>query len=82
MIFFFFFLNMTAIFLYDWIYPKYDWNSPINTGFVLNITGFVLNMTGYCGYCIWVNRTRMVIMQNSVTFFSTLESKYTNYKPI
>ena len=27
---------------------------------------------------IWVKRTRMDIMQNSVTFFSTSEPKYTN----
>ena len=29
---------------------------------------------------IWVKRTRMDIIQNSVTFFSTSEPKYTNFK--
>ena len=32
------------------------------------------------GFFIWVKRTRMDIMQNSVTFFSTSELKYTNFK--
>ena len=32
----------------------------------------------YGVYCIWVNRTRMDIMQNIVTFFPTLELKHTN----
>ena len=32
------------------------------------------------GYYIWVKRTRMDIMQNSVTFFRTLEPNYTNLK--